>query len=85
MRPAESLLVRQFSGWPTTVSTDLSLFTSAGVDQVDVYSRLRVGVLSTGDELRLPGQSAEWQIYDMCLMLLSMVRDLGFGAVDLGG
>ena len=67
-------------------STDLSLLASAGVDQVDVYSRLRVGVLSTGDELRLPGQSAEyWQIYDANrLMLLSMVRDLGFEAVDLG-
>ena len=34
----------------------------------------------------MPGQSAEyWQIYDANrLMLLSMVRDLGFEAVDLG-
>ena len=76
----------QFSSGRRLTSTDLSLLASAGVDQVDVYSRLRVGVLSTGDELRLPGQSAEyWQIYDANrLMLLSMVRDLGFEAVDLG-
>jgi molybdopterin molybdotransferase len=42
--------------------------------------------LSTGDELRVPGQSADyWQIYDANrLMLLSMIRDLGFEAVDLG-
>ena len=67
-------------------STDLSLLASAGVADVNVYSRLRVGVLSTGDELRMPGQTADdWQIYDANrLMLLSMIRDLGFEAVDLG-
>ena len=67
-------------------STDLSLLASAGVAEVEVFSRLRVGVLSTGDELRKPGQPADdWQIYDANrLMLLSMIRDLGFEAVDLG-
>ena len=67
-------------------STDLSLLASAGVAEVEVFSRLRIGVLSTGDELRKPGQPADyWQIYDANrLMLLSMVRDLGFDAVDLG-
>lgn len=67
-------------------ATDLSLLASAGVAEVEVFSRLRVGVLSTGDELRKPGQPADdWQIYDANrLMLLSMVRDLGFEAIDLG-
>ncbi len=75
-----------FSAGRRLTSTDLSLLASAGVAEVEVFSRLRVGVLSTGDELRLPGQSAGyWQIYDANrLMLLSMVRDLGFEAVDLG-
>ena len=75
-----------FSAGRRLTSTDLSLLASAGVAEVEVFSRLRVGVLSTGDELRLPGQSADyWQIYDANrLMLLSMVRDLGFEAVDLG-
>ena len=67
-------------------ATDLSLLASAGVAEVEVFSRLRVGVLSTGDELRKPGELADyWQIYDANrLMLLSMVRDLGFEAIDLG-
>ena len=66
--------------------TDLSLLASAGIAEVPVFSRLRVGVLSTGDEIREPGQSAsDWQIYDANrLMLLSMLADLGFEAVDLG-
>lgn len=66
--------------------TDLSLLASVGVAEVHVYARLRVGVLSTGDELREPGQPAEyWQIYDANrLMLLAMIRDIGFEAVDLG-
>lgn len=67
-------------------ATDLALLASAGVAEVPVHSRLRVGVLSTGDEIREPGQSAsDWQIYDANrLMLLSMLADLGFEAIDLG-
>ncbi len=67
-------------------AADLSLLASAGVAEVEVFSRLHVGILSTGDELRKPGESADyWQIYDANrLMLLSMVRDLGFEAIDLG-
>jgi molybdopterin molybdotransferase len=67
-------------------ATDLSLLASAGIAEVPVYSRLRVGVLSTGDEIREPGQAAaDWQIYDANrLMLVSMLSDLGFEAIDLG-
>ena len=75
-----------FNAGRRLTSTDLSLLASAGVAEVEVFSRLRVGVLSTGDELRKPGQPADyWQIYDANrLMLLSLVRDLGFEAIDLG-
>ena len=75
-----------FNSGRRLTSTDLSLLASAGVAEVEVFSRLRVGVLSTGDELRKPGQPADyWQIYDANrLMLLSLVRDLGFEAIDLG-
>ncbi|MDB4021322.1 molybdopterin-binding protein [Litorivicinus sp.] len=66
--------------------TDLSLLASAGVAEVFVFTRLRIGILSTGDEIREPGQPAsDWQIYDANrLMLLAMVRGLGFEAIDLG-
>lgn len=67
-------------------ATDLSLLASAGIAEVSVFPRLRVGVLSTGDEIKEPGEEAlDWQIYDANrLMLLAMIRDLGFDAVDLG-
>lgn len=66
--------------------TDQSLLASAGIGEVSVFPRLRVGVLSTGDEIKEPGDAAlDWQIYDANrLMLLAMLKDLGFVAVDLG-
>lgn len=67
-------------------ATDLALLASVGIDAVPVYARLKVGVLSTGDEIRPIGAPAsDWQVYDAnrC-MLLAMMRELGFDAVDLG-
>lgn len=66
--------------------TDLSYIASAGVSQIDVFSRLKVGVISTGDEICEPGQPvSDWQIYDANrLMLLATLGDLGFEATDLG-
>lgn len=66
--------------------TDLSYIASAGVSNIEVFSRLKVGVLSTGDEVRELGSGAlDWQIYDANrLMLLAMIREIGFEAVDLG-
>lgn len=66
--------------------TDLSLLASAGIATVSVYPRLRVGVLSTGDEIKEPHEAAlDWQIYDANrLMLLAMLQEIGFEAIDLG-
>jgi len=65
---------------------DIALLTALGVGRVRVYRRLRVAVLSTGDELMSPGTPAlPHQIYDANRpMLLALVAGWGFDAVDLG-
>ncbi len=66
---------------------DLALLSAIGLAEVSVYKVLRVGVLSTGDELVEPGDiAAPGQIYDANRpMLLSLVERMGFEPVDLGG
>ncbi|MEC7377813.1 MAG: molybdopterin molybdenumtransferase MoeA, partial [Pseudomonadota bacterium] len=45
--------------------TQISVLASVGVASVDVFQRLRVGVLSTGDEVKPVGaEVSDWQIYD---------------------
>lgn len=66
---------------------DLALLSALGVARVTVHRRLRVGVLSTGDEIvadpALP--ALPHQIYDANRpMLLSLARDWNCDAVDLG-
>ncbi len=65
---------------------ELGLLVALGVAEVPVYKRLRVGVLSTGDELRQPFEAATaHQIYDANRpMLLALLQGWGFEAVDLG-
>ena len=66
---------------------DLALLSSIGIARVTVHRRLRVGVLSTGDEvLPDPGQeAAPHQIFDANRpMLLALIAGWGFEAVDLG-
>ncbi len=66
--------------------THVALLAATGVASVPVHRRLRVGVLSTGNELRLVGTSASVdQVFDANRpMLLSMVERWDFDAVDLG-
>lgn len=66
---------------------DLALLSAAGVATVSVRRQLRVGVLSTGDELVDAGQVeiAPHQIYDANRpMLLALIAGWGHHAVDLG-
>ncbi|MFY0636251.1 MAG: bifunctional molybdopterin-guanine dinucleotide biosynthesis adaptor protein MobB/molybdopterin molybdotransferase MoeA [Vannielia sp.] len=65
---------------------DVALIAATGVAGVSVHRALRVGVLSTGDEIVEPGAGAAMhETYDANRpMLLAMVEGWGHAAVDLG-
>lgn len=58
---------------------EIALIASQGIDTVDVYQKLSVGILTTGDELVQPGQSRlPEQIYNSnSPMLASMLEKMG--------
>ena len=61
------------------VATSLALLAAVGVTDVEVHTKLRVGVLSTGDELTEPGQPLlPGRIYDAnAHSVAAMVRKYG--------
>jgi len=65
---------------------DLGLIASLGLTTVVVYRRLKVALLSTGDELKLPGQPLdEGCIYDSNRVVVSaMLKRLDVEILDLG-
>ncbi len=65
---------------------DMALLTATGVSRCEVRKRLRVAVLSTGDELAQPGDTVRPdQIFDANRpMLLAMIKRFGFEPVDAG-
>ena len=64
----------------------LGVLASIGVEQVNVYQRLKVAIASTGSELVNPGQALKvGQIYNSNRFLLAgLVDQLGMELVDLG-
>jgi len=65
---------------------DLGLAASLGIARVAVYRRLKVAVMSTGDELREPGDDIQpGQIYNSNRYTMkSQLTAWGFDVVDLG-
>ena len=67
-------------------AADLGLLAAQGIEQLEVFKQPRIGVFSTGDELRQPGQKlGSGQIYDSNrITIQSLLRTAGFDSVDLG-
>ncbi len=67
-------------------ATHISVMASVGITELDLYKPLRVGVLSTGDEVKPVGSTVtDWQIYDANRpMLTALVAQLGYEVIDLG-
>jgi len=65
---------------------DLGLAAALGNDRLPVFRQLRVALLSTGDEVREPGQPlAPGMIYDANrVMLMALLQGLGCAVSDLG-
>lgn len=70
----------------TLTPADLATMAAAGVGRVRVRRKLRVGILSTGDELAQAGERARIdQIYDANRpMLCAVAREWGHKVIDLG-
>ena len=88
-RAGEDVLAgdRAFAKGQIMRAPDLALLAGLGVVEVSVHRQLRVGVLSTGDELLAPdgGMSGPEKTYDANRpMLLSLARKWGFTPIDLG-
>lgn len=67
-------------------SQDLGLAASLGIASAPVYRRLRVAVMSTGDELREPGDEIQpGQIYNSNRYIMkSQLAAWGFEVIDMG-
>jgi molybdopterin molybdotransferase len=67
-------------------AADLGLLASLGLSHVAVSAPIKVALMSTGDELREPGDSLELgQIYNSNRpMLAAMIRALGCEVLDFG-
>lgn len=64
----------------------LSLMAASGIKEIPLYRALRVGVLSTGEELTMPGEPLQHgKLYDSNrVMLGALLRNRGCTILDLG-
>lgn len=67
-------------------AVDIGLLASLGLPQVEVLRKLKVAVFSTGDELKLPGQSLnKGDIYESnSQVLVAMLRRLDVDVIPMG-
>ena len=67
-------------------AADVGLLASTGVDQVEVFRKLKIAIMSTGDELvEPPNALAPGQIYNSNhYTLAAMIEEMGMEVVDLG-
>jgi molybdopterin molybdotransferase len=74
-----------FSGHKLT-AVDIGVLASLGVAEVVVYRKLRVALIATGDELKLPGQALrEGDIYESnSFVLAAMLKTLHVDLIDFG-
>ncbi|WP_422135208.1 molybdopterin molybdotransferase MoeA [Endozoicomonas sp. ALD040] len=65
---------------------DIGLLASLGIPEVPVIRRIKVALFSTGDELKLPGETlGQGNIYDSNRFAVSaMLKRLGAEVIDLG-
>ena len=87
-QPGEDIVAGQKVFGPGTVlgPSHLGVLASIGIERVPTYPRLRVGVLSTGDELTGGGEPLGYgKIWDSNRqVLLAAARQAGCEVVDLG-
>lgn len=75
-----------FSQGHRITPVDIGLLASLGITRIQVYRKLRVAVLSTGDELTPPDQPlTQGHIYDSNrYALIALLKRLNIDCVDLG-
>ena len=67
-------------------SADIGLCASAGKVSMQVYEKITVGVFSTGDELKQPGEKIKrGQLFDSNRpMIINCVKNMGINCIDFG-
>lgn len=67
-------------------AVDIGILASLGIDKVNVYRKLTVALIATGDELKLPGQAlTSGDIYETnSFVLRGMLAKLNVEVIDFG-